>query len=141
MGVRVKIKVRSLYTDREVITVGLLNSGYETEEPECIIPVRLAEELGIWPELPKGARVKSYETTGGPVRMYCLRGGAEITVIAVDERSSCKCDLAISEIEREVLLSDAAIELLNIIIDSPFKGLWRFRESSKLYQSEKPEYW
>jgi len=87
-----------------------------------------------------GVRVKSYETAGGPVKMFCLEDGVDVTVIVEDESSKCTCNLVISEIEREVLLSDAAIEALNIIIDSPLKGLWKFRGSTKLRKSEKPEY-
>jgi hypothetical protein len=141
MGVRVRVKLRSLQTGREVITVALLNAGYETEKPECLLPVRLAEELEVWPKLPKGARVKNYETAGGPVRMYCIEDGVEVVVVAGDESSKCISNLVVSQIEKEVLLSDAAIEALNIIIDSPLKGLWRFRDSGRLHGSEKPEYW
>ncbi|MCL7402327.1 MAG: hypothetical protein LZ168_06035 [Thaumarchaeota archaeon] len=141
MGVRVRVKLRSLQTGREVITVALLNAGYETEKPECLLPVRLAEELEVWPKLPKGARVKNYETAGGPVKMYCIEDGVEVVVVAGDESSKCISNLVVSQIEKEVLLSDAAIEALNIIIDSPLKGLWRFRDSGRLHGSEKPEYW
>ena len=141
MGVRVRVKLRSLQTGKEVSTVALLNAGYETEKPECLLPVRLAEELEVWPKLPRGARVKSYETAGGPVKMYCIEDGVEVVVVAGDESSKCISNLVVSQIEREVLLSDAAIEALNIIIDSPLKGLWRFRDSGRLHGSEKPEYW
>ena len=142
MGVRVKVRLTCLKTSKEVVTAALLNAGYETERPECIVPARLASELDVWPELPKGVRVKSYETAGGPIKMYNLPESVETCVITSEGAGTkCLCNLVISEIEREVLLSDATIEALNIVIESPLKGLWRFRGSSKLYQSEKPEYW
>jgi hypothetical protein len=142
MGVRVKVRLACQETGKGAVTAALLNAGYETEKPECIVPARLASELDVWPELPKGVRVKSYETAGGPVKMYSLPEGVEAYVITHEgESAKCLCNLVISEIEREVLLSDAAIEALNIVIESPLKGLWRFKGSSKLYESEKPEYW
>lgn len=48
MGVRVKVKLKSLQTNREVDTVALLNAGYETEKPECSTKLRKSEKPEYW---------------------------------------------------------------------------------------------
>lgn len=62
---------------------------------------------------------------------------------AIEDKISkpVKCSLVISEIEDEVLLSDRTIEGLNIIIESPAKGLWKFEDDVELRNSVQPQYW
>jgi hypothetical protein len=67
-----------------------------------------------------------------------------VNVVEEDRLSkSVKADLVISTIEKEVLLSDALTEELEIIIISPRKGLWKFTDDplNKIRYSYKPEYW
>mgnify|MGYP000701642243 CR=1 FL=1 len=45
MVVRVKLKIKS--KKGEVITKALINSGYESEEPEILVPVNIARNLGL----------------------------------------------------------------------------------------------
>lgn len=47
MAVRVKLRIKSLRTGRQVTTSALVNSGYEAETPQLLIPRRLAAELGL----------------------------------------------------------------------------------------------
>ncbi|MEM2677300.1 MAG: hypothetical protein QXU62_01545 [Thermofilaceae archaeon] len=49
MAVRVKLRVRSLRSGREVVSSALVNSSFEAETPQLLIPRRLALELGLWP--------------------------------------------------------------------------------------------
>ncbi|MEM1830705.1 MAG: hypothetical protein QW794_06980 [Thermosphaera sp.] len=49
MAVRVKLRVRSLRSRREVVSSALVNSSFEAETPQLLIPRRLALELGLWP--------------------------------------------------------------------------------------------
>jgi hypothetical protein len=51
------------------------------------------------------------------------------------------CALVISELERELFLSDMAIDGLEIVIESPGKGLWRFKDEAKVRASVEPQYW
>jgi len=44
-------------------------------------------------------------------------------------------------VEREVLLSDRAIEALGIVIESPGRGIWRFKDERELHESVEPQYW
>ncbi|MFQ6072634.1 MAG: hypothetical protein ACE5KT_08045 [Methanosarcinales archaeon] len=142
MGVRVKLKIKSLKSDSTLELNSLLNTGFESEVPEVILPQRVAELLGLWPALPSGVVVKTYETAGGTVRLYYVDQGIEVQAIT-EEKSTRKirCAAVISELEREVLLSDKVIDELEIILERPGKGLWRFREEEKVRQSEEVQYW
>lgn len=140
--VRIRIKINSLKGKPPLEVSSLLNTGFGTEEPEVLVPVKVAEKLSFWPELPEGAMVKAYETAGGIARMYRISGAIEIQAATGDKISKpVKCSLVISEIENEVLLSDRTIEELNIIIESPAKGLWKFKDDVELRNSVEPQYW
>lgn len=65
MVVRVKVKLKSI--KGEVITAALANSAFETEEPEVVLPIGVAERLGIYPRLPDGSEVEEYKGIGGTV--------------------------------------------------------------------------
>jgi predicted aspartyl protease len=45
MAVRVRLKLT--HNDREAETVALVNTGFETDEPEILLPLKLAEKLGL----------------------------------------------------------------------------------------------
>jgi len=47
VGVRVKIRIR--YANSLVDVIGLVNTGYETDISEVLIPLDVAERLGLWP--------------------------------------------------------------------------------------------
>ncbi|MCR6692033.1 MAG: hypothetical protein MRT15_06565 [archaeon YNP-LCB-003-016] len=38
-------------------TVALVNTGFETPNPQILLPVKAAEKLGIWPNLPRDASI------------------------------------------------------------------------------------
>ncbi len=142
MGVRVKLKVKSLKSGAVIDLNSLLNTGFESEDPEIILPLRVAELLGFYPTLPEGAVVKTYETAGGIVRMYYVKDGVEIQVTTDEKTSSpIRCAAVLSELETEVLLSDKTIEELKIILERPKEGIWRFRDEEKKRKSVEPQYW
>lgn len=142
MGVRVKVRLTSPGTGSAIEANALLNTGFESESPEVLIPIRAAEALGLWPKLPDGAVIRAYETAGGTVRMSTVEEGVEVQVIAGERVTHLvKCLLVISEVEREVLLSDRAIEGLEIVIESPGRGIWRFKDEPEPRESVEPQYW
>ncbi|RLE62678.1 MAG: hypothetical protein DRN53_03530 [Thermoprotei archaeon] len=145
MVVRVKVRLRALKGSiGEVVeSVAVLNSGYESVEEEVIIPVRVAERLGLWPRLPEGTEVEEYEVAGGiRVRTYFIRDCLEVQVITEDSISKpVKTVAVIMEGQDEILLSDASISAHRIVIEDAKEGLWRFRGEEKLRKSEKPQYW
>ena len=140
--IRINIKLTPLKGGSSLEVNSLLNTGYGSEEPEVLIPVRVAERLTFWPKLPEDVVIKTYETPGGISRMHYLADATEIQSIIEDKVSKpIKCALVISEIEREVLLSDITISKLEIVIEDAGKGLWRFKDEAKIRASVEPQYW
>jgi predicted aspartyl protease len=146
MPVRVVTKLKTLKgskPDRIVETAALLNTGYTGSSPEIIVPVKLAEEIGLWPP-PIDAIQSTYDTAGGPARFHTVR--AAITLQIVDNDVASKeltADVAISPTEREVLLSDIVIGELEVVILNAHRGYWRFISDLMNYirYSKKPELW
>lgn len=140
MAVRVRLRVRSLRASKEVITSALVNSGFEAETPQLLIPRKLAIELGLWPP-PNDAYLIEVGTAGGPVRNYLVPNAAEVYVETNDRRvGPVRCDIMISNLEYEVLISDRlGGELGLVILD--LRGKWRFSDEDKVRETEASQYW
>ena len=140
VAVRVKLRIKSLRSNREVVTSALVNSGFEAETPQLLIPRRLAAELGLWPP-PDDACLIEVGTAGGPVRNYLVPNAAEVTVETGDRSvGAVKCDVMISNLEYEVLISDKLGGELGIVI-LDLRGKWRFLDEDKIRETEAPQYW
>ena len=140
MAVRVRLRIRSLRSSGEVVSSALVNSGFEAETPQLLIPRRLAVELGLWPP-PDDAYLIEVGTAGGPVRNYLVPGAAEVSVEAGDRSvGPVKCDVMISSLEQEVLISDRLGGELNIVI-LDLRGKWRFSDEDRVRETEAPQYW
>jgi len=138
LGVRVKLKIKA--RNIEVITSALVNSGFETEEPEILIPPSLAETLNI---------------SGTSIAEYRVAGGGATSGIRVDEDISVKLILpdrtteevkAVATIlpgEDEVIISDKLASSLGIVILDPYKGLWCLRDElgRKIRKSSEIQIW
>jgi len=122
VGVRVKILLEIYGKEHEIIA--LLNSGYESEEPEIALPKDIAEKLGLWP--PKEFHLDEALTAGGSISVYTLKEKARMK-IKLDERETkpVDCLVVISPTLPEPIISDSAIDALNIVVISYKKGLWR----------------
>jgi hypothetical protein len=72
VAVRVRLRVRSRSTERELKTSALVNSGFETFKLQLLVPVRFAMVLGLWPHIPRDYAIRDCMTTGGLTRMYVL---------------------------------------------------------------------
>jgi len=140
VAVRVKLRIKSLRTGRQVTTSALVNSGYEAETPQLLIPRRLAAELGLWPP-PEDAQLLEYGTAGGPTRVYLIPQSVEVSVDAGDRVvGPVKCDAVVSTIEYEVLISDALGSLLGIVL-LDLRGKWKFSDENTVRPSEPPQHW
>jgi len=136
----VKLRIKSLKTGREVVTSALVNSGYEAETPQLLVPRRLAVELGLWPP-PDEAVLVEVGTAGGPVRNYLVPRAAEVFVEAGDRAvGPVECDVMISNLEYEVLISDRLGGELGIVI-LDLRGKWRFSDEDRVRETERPQYW
>ena len=146
MPVRVKIRIKSLRglrISKGIESTALLNTGYTGSSPEIIVPVRLAEEMGLWPP-PIDAVESTYDTAGGPARFYAIKDA--ITLRIVDDDSASReltTDVVISPMEREALLSDVVIGELEVAIMNAHKGYWRFNfdPSNKTRYTKTAELW
>lgn len=142
MGIRVKIDVQSVLSPWRLELSAPLNSGFETESPEILVPTRVAEILGFLPQLPQGTLIKAYETAGGIVKMYSLKDAVKVQVVTEDRKSALiTCTIVISEIEREAILSDITIGRLGIVLESLDVGHWRFKGEERIRLSTQPQYW
>jgi hypothetical protein len=137
MAVRIRLRLR--YCGKVLETSALVNTGFETPNPQILLPIKVAERLSLWPELPKDALVEIYDTAGGPVRVYRVRNAVNVEI--PEKGISVIADAVISHTEVEVLISDKLADELMIVIERPGEGIWRFRDENILRKSEKPEIW
>jgi hypothetical protein len=138
MAVRVRLRVEAGGRVREV--VALVNSGYEADTPQLMVPIGLARELGLWPP-PPDAREELFDTAGGPVRVWVVRGAAAVRAVAGDAESGpVETDIVVSHFVDEPLISDVLAGKLGIAVEDFLEGLWRFRwePREKVRRSEKP---
>lgn len=139
MAVRVKLKIVSKF-DGEVVTSALVNSGFEAETPQLLVPKSLALKLNLWPPPPE-AQLVEVGTAGGPVRNYLVPGALQVYVETGDrEVGPINCDVMISLLEYEVLISDKLGGELGIVI-LDLRGKWRFSDEDKVRLTEPPQYW
>ena len=123
--------------------VALVNSGYEADTPQLMIPIGLARELGLWPP-PFDAREETFDTACGPLRVWVVRNVATVQVVANGTTSGeVRVDLIISPLADEPLISDILAGELEIAVEDFARGLWRFRWEPKerVKVSERRQYW
>lgn len=140
MAVRVRIKIT--VGDKSLETIALVNTGYETETPQILIPIPAAEALGAWP--PAGAFESTYETAGGPLRTWIYPRGCRVNIVAEGATAvETEADLVVSPIADEVLISDKLTGELQIVLEDAGRGIWRLRQEpqTRLRASEPPKYW
>ena len=122
------------------VVVALINSGYEADTPQLIVPVSIAKELSLWPP-PPDAREMTFETAGGPLRVWLIPRAVKAQVVAEDACSrEVSTDIAISPLAEEPLISDVLAGELELAVEDFARGYWRFRWEpiEKTRQSEKP---
>lgn len=135
------MRIRIRCKDAEIQTNALLNSGFEAETPQLLIPRSLAVKLGLWPPPPE-AQLVEVGTAGGPVRNYLIPSAADVLLDAGDRVvGPVKCDVMISSLEYEVLVSDALISAFNIVMLDVKWGKWRLSDEEKVRHTEVTQYW
>ena len=135
MGVRVRVRVK--YGSSSLDLVALVNTGYEADVPELLIPVSVAERLGLWPKLPEDTIVETYKTASGLMRVYRVRGARASLLVGGAEKGGVETYLVISEHADEALISDQLTSEFGIVIEDPAKGLWRLKGESLVRSSER----
>lgn len=138
----VRVKLRILRDGRIVETSALANSGYEAETPQLLIPVKLAQTLGLWPPR-EDMQSSEFETAGGPLNVWIASRACRVKVVDDVESPEVEADIVVSPLADEILLSDKMISELQIALEDVGRGLWRFRwePKEKVRRSEPPRYW
>lgn len=138
MAVRVRLLIK--HGDKSIESSALVNSGYETDTPQLLVPIPVAEKLELWP--PIKALEETYDTAGGPTRVWVYPKKAFTQIVG--ERIDGKdvlTDIVVSPIEDELLISDKLAGELEIVVEDFGRGLWRLRGEKELRESERPQKW
>ena len=135
----VRVKLRLSKNSKSIDVIALVNTGYEADTPQLIIPIDIARSLSLWPP-PANAREAIFDTAGGPLRVWIIPRLVRAKIVTPDvESKEVTVDVVISPLADEPLISDLLADELEIAIESPGRGLWRFRwePPSKVRKSEK----
>lgn len=145
MAVRVKVSLVALagIVGTRLDTVAVVNSGFEVDRPEILLPPRAAERLGLWPELPPHSSVVTYGSPGADFQCVRMPEASSVTVITADRASSTvTADVVVAETEKELLLSDMLASALQISILDLGRGEWCFRSQIDVPRdSAEPAIW
>ncbi|MGH7822257.1 MAG: hypothetical protein ACREQ9_21050 [Candidatus Binatia bacterium] len=142
MAVRVRVRIVSLAGAREkavVETVAVANSGYESDTPGALLPVRLASKLGLWPA-PAGARVDRFVSPIGASELMTIPGAVRFSLAGVRD-GAVTSDAVIAERETEVVMNDALVEALELDLVAVRRGLYRVGAKGRLRRSAAPRHW
>mgnify|MGYP001101273899 CR=1 FL=1 len=125
MAVRVRLRIKS--RSREVVTSTLINSGFEAEEPQLVVPLSLAEALGL---TSAEASIEDFRTAGGGrASGYRVEKLTEVQLV-LDDRSTVKASTYITVLpgESEAIMSDRLASELDITILDAWRGHWCLRD-------------
>lgn len=131
MAIRLRVRLTSIM-GKTVVTKALVTTGYETSEPEILIPRNIAEDLELLPKLPSGSQFVDYRLADGTVtKLILIPSAVQIWVIENDrEVGGVTANVAISDRADEALLSDKLSSKLGIVILDIGDGLWCFKDEA-----------
>lgn len=146
MAVHVKLRLEggSRSGPAAIETGALVNTGFESDRTELILPAAAAHLLGWWPQLPAGAREENYLAANRqPVSFFRVTRALRVCAIVLNRTLRwVRCDAIIAQRERTVLISDALASALHLVILDPKRGLWCFTdEMGKRRRSEGRQVW
>ena len=121
MAVRVWIRIR--LGGREALVSALVNSGFEAEEPQLVIPLRLYEVLGMSSDR---ISIEDFSTAGGGrASGYRLEDPVDLELV-LEDRPPVKAMARVTVLpgETEVIMSDHLASELGIVILDPYRGDW-----------------
>ena len=139
MACRVKVKLKR--DDMSIETSALINSGFETDAPDIVLPVELARKLGLWP--PQVTNFAMLDTGGGEVATPYYEAALRLELLMPDRPSKeIIVNVVVNPHVHEVLISDYVASILGIVILDLKRGLWRLQdEQDKIRPSEEREEW
>ena len=77
MAVRIKLRLRARASGEVIEVSALINSGFETDSPQLLIPMELARRLALYPP-PITSSIIEIGTAGGPSRVFLIREALEV---------------------------------------------------------------
>jgi len=128
--VAIRLRLRLERGVRAIEVVALVNSGYETIEPEILLPEPYARQLGLFPNLPPGAVVKEYRLAdGSTTRLVRIPKAVDVSVVEDDRVvGGVTANVLVSEGADEPLISDKLAGKLGIVALDFGEGIWCFRD-------------
>ena len=112
----------------ELITCALANTGFEGLGPDVLMPVGIAQRLGLSLS-GSGVEVYAVRTASGIAPIYRLRENVDAKVLVDDRDTSIiKLTTVVSESVDYVILSDKALTELGVVIIDAGNGVWCFRD-------------
>jgi hypothetical protein len=140
--VAIRVLLRLKRDNKQVDAVALVNSGYETQGPEVLIPSGVAEALGLLPSLPSGSVIKEYVLADGSItKLIKVPKALKVSVVENDRVvGDVEVDVVISEKAEEVLISDKLAGVLGIVALDFASGFWCFKDElgRKVRRSRSP---
>jgi len=107
-------------------TTALVNSGFETDTPDIVVPLTIAEKLNLWP--PKSS-VSAVLNTGGEVITPYYENCGELELVLEDrEPKRIRVNIVVNPYVDEVALSDYVSSELGIVLLDIKRGLWRLTD-------------
>lgn len=125
----VKVKLRLSTDTKSIDVIAIANSGFESDDVEIIVPVSVAKSLGFYPELPEGTVIEYYEAAGRRrFKTYRLKKGLVKAYVVTEDRIVGPIDIVLTVVPREkdVLISDKALDAFGIVLIKPGEGIWKF---------------
>jgi len=84
----VRVRVRLKRGPTEVVALAVANAGFESDEAEVAVPVKLARDLGLYPRLPSDTLIDEYRGAGGKrFKVYRVGRGLVQAWVEAEDRS------------------------------------------------------
>lgn len=141
MAVRIRIRVRASGSGEILTSPALINTGFETDTPQLLLPIKAAEGLKLWPP-PRQSHVVTLGTAGGPAKHHLIPKTLEVRLLVSGAKTKpVVCDALISGVEEEILVNDKLGDALRIAIERMGPGEWRIRGDARVRRSVKRKLW
>jgi len=121
-----RVRVRLSRGAESLETSALVNSGFESDEPDVVVPVEVARLLGLWPP-PSDVELAELGTGGGDLAAPYYRMAARLELLAEGVLRSLRVSIIVNPYVDEVVLSDMVVGELGIVLLDVKEGLWRLR--------------
>jgi hypothetical protein len=141
MAVRVRISIDPPNPGAGPLeSTAVLNGGFESERPCLLLPAAAAAK--ILRRMPEDSDRIVAEVAGGTTTFLLACDNLTIRIVTPERKGpAVACDAIVSMGDREILVSDTAIDALGVEVRSFGKGLWKFSDEDRNRPSEPPQYW